>query len=1314
MKQVRAIVCTLLVLFTFISVMPVMSVTAAAAVTDRPTFIYLYKDYEAQKEGAFPYGLGQATNSEYGDPFGANMVWNDACFVTSKPENDGTPNKAAVLKGANDKGSSEVRLSMIHRPIKENFVLSFKTQVNDTRQNRLMQMHYDVVDYHGTYFGNYCDFNNFIMISDKITVNGTTVFENVQKDTWYDIDILIKRSASAADVYINGQLAKSGVQLPNIKYNVSAFALHRPDADGSDWYFDDLKIYIADSILPDEEVKADWDEYRANEWAVPEMVDTGIRTIYDTHAYHTTYNKFIMCVNGIRFYKDNKFYVMPQKLREKDGKIFVPVRAFAESFGATVGYSDGTITIEKDGDTMKVVPGSDIYYVNDSPSKLYELVYLENGNAMIQLEVISNFFDVAFERYDDIVSFSGPLEIPYTELDPIPYLMEQRTVSDNVMDRIRMKLLFNTPSAEEVMVDFGSASHGGKHPYIRFTDFDQIKKNMEREEGYARVVNDIIKKADNLLATPDPDTGKPPWIVQHKLKANGATFYGIEEIRNIGMYCSFAYKMTGDKKYKDYLWLQIDAMKDPEVFPDLLPITNNLNLGRPAYGLYAAYDWLYDDWTEEERAILEEEIYRLVLIPTIRAYQYQHHTNWVMWTYGYTNTAFIDGGGVMGCAMALLDKYPELCSQLISSVLDTLQHPFDAFKNDGSWEEGSGYWSYSVEDIPMAINAALTCLEDDYGLIDAYGMDKTAYFVSGMSGALGSFPFGDDYIAGWNSSYLMFHARQFNDPKMAAYYKPTATGFNSLENWVWDEEIGGTGAFNVNDLPEDNYWIEWENAVMRSGRANGDTQAVLHGGYTTGPHTHVDSGSFQFDMLGVRWAGDVPKQDYYTSNRTPAGLDPVYYYDVYYRNKAEGHNTVVANMQHSLDMEYSSFVPIVKKEFTEVGSYAIADMTQTNKVYDVAVRGMRLDKVTGNLIVQDDFTAKEPSEFLWSMHTLADIQISEDGRSAILTEQVKKGDEIVKTGKRIWMGIISDDDHKLGKMKAEPLEGYYDIPTWQDSLGPENNLLGDCPIQWHKLIIQAKDTTKFKVSVGFAPLAEGETVPSVMPTYIPMEKWKFESVERAEASGVTIDGEALASFEPGVYTYDINVMTEKTPIPKIQVTSDEYEVEMREATVSPGTTVALLKKNGEIMGKYTFVITPLNDTSTFLNDKQIPIVGYTAPSEPEPTNITTNLFDGLLTTKLATDDNEGAVTLDFGSVKEVHDVKIAFMDGYFRKEYFIIYYSTDGVNFTECYRGNCSGETAEHESYVIDVNARYIRVQFQGNSGGTNWVSPSELCAFTK
>ncbi len=1313
MKQVRAIVCTLLVLFTFISVIPVAPVTAATAVADNPTFIYIYKDYEAQNEGEFPYGLGQRRNSEYGVPFLSGMVRSDSCYVTQKPENDGTPNKAAVFKGAKGQSVAEAKLSLMHRPIKENFVLSFKTQVNDTTQNRLMKMHYDVVDYHGTYFGEYCEFNDFIVINDKITINGTTVLDKVQKDTWYDIDILIHRSRSSADVYIDGKLAKSGVQLPNIKYNVSAFALHRPDADGSDWYFDDVKVYIADSILPDEKLKADWDEYRANEWAVPEMVDTGIRTIYDMHAYHTTYNKFIMCVNGIRFYKDNKFYVMPQALREKDGKIFVPVRAFAESFGAAVGYENGTITIEKDGKTMKVVPGSDIYYINDSPSKLYEPVYLENGNAMIRLEVISNFFGVTFERYDDIVSFSGPLEIPYTELDPIPYLMEQFTVTERVMDRIRMKLIFDTPSASEVLEDFANASHGGKHPYIRFTDFEQIKENMKREAAYERVVNDIIKFADKLLETPDPDTGKPPWIVQHKLKANGATFYGIEEVRNIGMYCSFAYKMTGDKKYKDYLWLQIEAMSDPETFPDLLPVTNNLNLGRPAYGLYAAYDWLYDDWTEEERAILEEEIYRLVLVPGIMSYQFQNHTNWVMWSYGYTNTAFIDGGGIMGCAMALLDKYPELCAQLVSSILDTLQHPFDAFKNDGSWEEGSGYWSYSVEDIPMAINAALTCLEDDYGLISAHGMAQTAYFVSGMSGAIGSFPFGDDYIAGWNSSYLMFHARQFNDPKMAAYYKPSATGFNSIENWVWDEEIGGTGAFDVNSLPDDNYWVGWENAVMRSGRANGDTQAVLHGGYTVGPHTHVDSGSFQFDMLGVRWAGDVPKDDYYVANRAPAGVDPYAYVDMFYRGKAEGHNTVVANMTNSIDMESQSFVPIVKKEFTDIGSYAIADMTQTNKVYDIAVRGMHLDKVTGNLIVQDDFTAKEPSEFLWSMHTTADIQIAEDGRSAILTEQKMQGGEVIKTGKRIWMGIISEDDHKLGKMKAEPLEGYYDIPTWQTPLSPGNEL-NDCPIQWHKLIIQDKDTTRFKVSVGFAPLAEGETVPSVMPTFVPMEKWKFETSERAQATGITVDGEPLANFDPDVYTYDINVMTEKTPIPKIHVTSDEYEVEMREATVSPGTSTALLKKDGEIIGKYTFVITPLNDTTTFLNDKQIPIVGYTAPNEPEPANPAKNLFDGLLTTKLATDDNEGAVTLDFGSVKEVYDVKMAFLDGNFRKEYFIIYYSTDGVNFTECYRGSCSGTTSEHESYVIDVNARYIRVQFQGNSGGTKWVSPSELCAFTK
>ena len=81
----------------------------------------------------------------------------------------------------------------------------------------------------------------------------------------------------------------------------------------------------------------------------------------------------------------------------------------------------------------------------------------------------------------------------------------------------------------------------------------------------------------------------------------------------------------------------------------------------------------------------------------------------------------------------------------------------------------------------------------------------------------------------------------------------------------------------------------------------------------------------------------------------------------------------------------------------------------------------------------------------------------------------------------------------------------------------------------------------------------------------------------------------------------------------------------------------------------------------------------------------------------------------------VKEVKMSFVRGASRQENFKLEYSTDGVNFTECFNGSSSGTTTDYESFDMgSVPARYVRVSFYGNSKGSNWVSVKEFCAFTQ
>ena len=77
--------------------------------------------------------------------------------------------------------------------------------------------------------------------------------------------------------------------------------------------------------------------------------------------------------------------------------------------------------------------------------------------------------------------------------------------------------------------------------------------------------------------------------------------------------------------------MQIQAIYD--TFPDFNHRTHSLDLGNSSYGIYTAYDWLYDDWTNEQREILEQIIYEKILIPGITAFRLPNHCQWTMWTY---------------------------------------------------------------------------------------------------------------------------------------------------------------------------------------------------------------------------------------------------------------------------------------------------------------------------------------------------------------------------------------------------------------------------------------------------------------------------------------------------------------------------------------------------------------------------------------------------------------------------------------------------------------------------------------------------------
>ncbi|MCX7621393.1 MAG: heparinase II/III-family protein, partial [Acidimicrobiales bacterium] len=172
---------------------------------------------------------------------------------------------------------------------------------------------------------------------------------------------------------------------------------------------------------------------------------------------------------------------------------------------------------------------------------------------------------------------------------------------------------------------------------------------------------------------------------------------------------------------------------------------------------------------------------------------------------------------------------------------------------------------------------------------------------------------------------------------------------------------------------------DWSGAASWVGFKGGDA------GYN---HNQLDLGSFVFEAEGERWALDLGKDDYNLPGyfqSWPGGARWAYY-----RNRAEGHNTLVIDPDACEDQDARALATITRFQSSSTDAFAIADLTNAYRGRSVR-RGVWLKNRT-TLVVQDEIAAdptdaaRGGADVWWFMHTRASIDVSSDGRSALLTQ----------------------------------------------------------------------------------------------------------------------------------------------------------------------------------------------------------------------------------------------------------------------------------------------------------------------------------------
>ena len=512
------------------------------------------------------------------------------------------------------------------------------------------------------------------------------------------------------------------------------------------------------------------------------------------------------------------------------------------------------------------------------------------------------------------------------------------------------------------------------------------------------------------------------------------------------------YRLEGRDKWAGRAWKELESAAG---FPDWNP-RHFLDTAEMARAFAIGYDWLYDRWTPNQRAILRRAIVQKGLQPGLNAYHGTSDFGW--WVKDTHNWNQVCNGGLGMAALAIADEEPEVAGAILEGSLRSIPLAMDQFNPDGGCREGPGYWNYATAYNVAFIAALDTSLGTDFHLSDLAGFSETGFFPIYMAGAFGrSFNFSDCDDSPEPAPQLLWLAKRFDHPEYAQFQVNASSV--TAEDLLWYD--GAMVQAPAPHLPLDKYFRRVEVASMRSSWTD---QSGLFLGIKAGDnkanHSHLDLGSFIFDALGTRWVSDLGADNYNLEGYFGRGRWN------FYRLRAEGHNTLVLNPSLEPDQDPTASAKIVRFESKPSRALAILDLSAAYSSHAHQVlRGIAmLDR--SQVLIQDEVSCDRPADLWWFIHTPAAISLGVEGKSASLSLQ----------NRLLLAQITSPPGAKFTVMK--------DIP-FDCSPHPKDQALNRTTT---KLAIHLDAVEHLRLAVTLTPVMEG-ALPAKTPEVKPLIEW---------------------------------------------------------------------------------------------------------------------------------------------------------------------------------------------------------------------------------
>lgn len=570
--------------------------------------------------------------------------------------------------------------------------------------------------------------------------------------------------------------------------------------------------------------------------------------------------------------------------------------------------------------------------------------------------------------------------------------------------------IYERPTQTQIRELITKYEQENAHPRVMMNQetYNKVVQKYNTDDDAKEWGNQIIAQADNYLNSFERDKSKG--LLAYTIKG-GQLLDTSRAIYERAKYLSMAYILTKDSKYADGLYriYEIAGATDGS-FPDWHP-SHYLDVSEMCAAYAIGYDWLYDYWSDEQKAYLEETIKNRSLLNTRWEYYIDSSDHWVTRVSNWN--AVCNGGNLMG-AVAVCDKYPDLCAENIALAVRSAEYTMQGFNPSGGWEEGISYWDYALSYTANMLSTLESCFATDFNLSKAPGFADTYKFRLACQGNDNVNNFHDTpRYSEIQSDTFFWMSNAFNVQDL------TKLRLYNLRNKIHDanpfDMIWYNTEIKTTDFSFDNdyYFENVELVTMKDGKALDNTGAWLsfHGGKGTTSHSHLDTGTFLFEVGGVRWAIDLGKEAYSYYNSQQEKFN-------FYKLRPEGHNLYVINPSDDIGnfgQTTDHFAKVTRFETGENSAFSILDLSQAyeENVID-AKRGYMLSDNRRSGIVRDEITFKEKnSEIYWFMHVVENAEINiEDKHTAYITSN----------NKTLKFMIDSDiEDYEFGAMQANPL-----------------------------------------------------------------------------------------------------------------------------------------------------------------------------------------------------------------------------------------------------------------------------------------------------